>query len=57
MGKDLTLIEKLLGFTISSIISSYTKYRQNFLDKEALTYIPDIRKLGISDITEGEGSK
>ncbi|NBQ17737.1 hypothetical protein EBU24_05460, partial [bacterium] len=27
---------------------------QDFLDNDAFTYIPDIRKLGITDITESE---
>lgn len=54
MGENLTIIQKILGFKISSMISSYTKYRQDFLDKEALAYIPDIRKLGILDIIEEE---
>lgn len=33
-------------------ISHYTKYRQDFLENEAFTYLPDIRKLGIDDIEE-----
>ena len=44
----------MLDFKISAIISSYTKYGQDFLDKDAFKYIPDIRKLGITDITEDE---
>ena len=34
------------------MISHFTKYRQDFLEKEVYTYLPDIRKLGIADITE-----
>jgi hypothetical protein len=36
------------------MISHFTKYRQDFLEKEVYTYLPDIRKLGITDITEDE---
>jgi hypothetical protein len=36
------------------MISHFTKYRQDFLDNEAFKYLPDIRKLGIADITEDE---
>jgi hypothetical protein len=54
LGDNLELLLKLLSFKISDIISHYTKYRQDFLEKEVYTYLPDIRKLGISDITEDE---
>lgn len=52
LGDDLELIGKLLSFKISGMIRHYTKYRQDFLEKEVYTYLPDIRKLGISDISE-----
>jgi hypothetical protein len=52
IGDNLELILKLLSFKISDMISHFTKYRQDFLEKEVYTYIPDIRKLGITDITE-----
>ena len=54
LGDKLELILKLLKFKISDIISHFTKYRQDFLEKEVYTYLPDIRKLGITDITESE---
>lgn len=54
LGDNLELIKKMLEFKISTVISDYTKYRMSFLDNEALKYIPDIRKLGIQDITEDE---
>ena len=54
LGENLELILKMLSFKISSIISHYTKYRQDFLENEIYRYLPDIRKLGISDITEDE---
>ena len=54
IGDNLELILKLLSFKISDMISHFTKYRQDFLEKEVYTYIPDIRKLGIVNITEDE---
>ena len=54
LGDNLDLILKILNFKITNIISHFTKYKQDFLEHESLTYIPDIRKLGISDITEDE---
>jgi hypothetical protein len=52
IGDNLELIQKMLKFKISDIISHFTKYRQDFLEKEVYTYLPDIRKLGIEDINE-----
>lgn len=52
LGDNLDLIKKILDFNIISIIGHYTKYGQDFLDSEAFKYIPDIRKLNISDIDE-----
>ena len=54
LGDNLELIQKMLGFDIHIVISDFLKYSQSFLDKEAFKYWPDIRKLGISDITEDE---
>lgn len=54
LGDNLELLLKLLNFKISSIITHFTKYTQYFLDKEVYSYIPDIRKLGINEITEDE---
>jgi len=54
LGDNLELLLKLLSFKISDMISHFTKYRQDFLEKEVYTYLPDIRKLGITDITEDE---
>jgi hypothetical protein len=54
LGDNLELILKILSFKISNIICHYTKYRQDFLEKEVFNYIPDIRKLGMTDITEDE---
>jgi|SaaInlStandDraft_5_1057022.scaffolds.fasta_scaffold06317_2 hypothetical protein len=54
LGDNLELVKKMLDFKIINIIGHYTKYGQDFLDKEAFNYLPDIRKLGIEDITEDE---
>ena len=54
IGCNLELIKKILNFTINIVISDYPKYGQSFLDNEAFKYLPDIRKLGIDDITEEE---
>jgi hypothetical protein len=54
IGDNLELIQKMLKFKISDIISHFTKYRQDFLEKEVYTYLPDIRKLGIKDIDENK---
>ena len=54
MGDNLELVKKMLSFSITNIIGHYTKYGQDFLDNEAFNYLPDIRKLGITDITEDE---
>lgn len=54
LGNNLELILKIMNFEISHIICDYTKYRMSFLEKEVCNYIPDIRKLGINDITEDE---
>lgn len=54
LGENLELILKIMKFGISNILCDYTKYRMSFLEKEVCNYIPDIRKLGIADITEDE---
>ncbi len=54
VGDDLELIQKMLKFKIVDIISHYTKYGQDFLDNDAFSYLPDIRKLGIEGITENQ---
>ena len=54
LGDNLELILKLLKFKIFNIICQFTKYEQHYLDSEVFKYIPDIRKLGIKDISEDE---
>ena len=57
LGNNLTLIKKILSFDIIKKASIYTKYRQNFLDADFFTYVPDLRKLGYTNITEDEFNK
>ena len=52
IGNNLEIILKILHFKICDIISHFTKYRQDFLEKEVYSYLPDIRKLDIEDIDE-----
>lgn len=52
LGDKLELMIKVLNFEIMNIIGHYTKYGQDFLDNDAFTYLPDLRKLGINDIIE-----
>jgi len=54
IGNNLKLIKKIFTFDIIKKAGIFTKYRQNFLDTDFLTYIPDLRKLGYVDITEEE---
>jgi len=54
LGDNLELVKKMLDYRIINIIGHYTKYGQDFLDNEAFKYLPDIRKLGMADITEDE---
>lgn len=54
VGNKLKLLKKMLGFNIINIIGHCTKYGQDYLSNAAFEYIPDIRKLGINDITEDE---
>jgi hypothetical protein len=52
LGDHLELVKKMLDFKIGAVISDYPKYGQSFLDNDAFQYLPDLRKLGITDITE-----
>jgi hypothetical protein len=52
MGDNLEVILKLLSYKLCDIISHFTKYRQDFLEREVFRYIPDIRKLGFLDIID-----
>jgi len=54
LGENLELVKKVFDFKIINIIAHYTKYKQDFIDKDAFKYIPDVRKLKIEDITEDE---
>lgn len=54
IGSQLELVLKTLKFKICDMICHLTKYRQDFIEKEVFTYIPDLRKLNIDDINEDE---
>ena len=54
LGDNLEFIKKILSFMICKIITQYTKYGQDFLNSEAFTYIPDLRKMNITSIEEDE---
>ena len=54
LGINLELILKILNFKVSKLISDYFKYRMSFLEKTVMNYIPDLRKIGFSNITEEE---
>ena len=57
LGNNLKLIKKILTFEIIKKAGIYTKYGQNLLDADFFTYVPDLRKLGYTDITEDEFNK
>ena len=57
LGNNLELIKKILKFEIIKKASMFTKYGQNLLDTDFFTYVPDLRKLGYTDITEDEFNK
>ena len=52
LGENLELIKKILSFNFIKIVNSMTKYEMDFVNKEAFSYIPDLRKLNINDISE-----
>jgi len=52
VGDNLEMILNMLKYKLVDIICHYTKYGQDFLDNEAFTYLPDIRKLEMDDINE-----
>jgi len=54
MGDNLELILKIMKFNSSTICCDFMKYRMSILEREVCDYIPDLRKLGIQDITEDE---
>lgn len=53
LGNNHHILQNLLNFKIASVVCSSTKYSMGFLDREAFTFIPDIRKLpNPEEITE-----
>ena len=45
LGEKLDLLKKFFETKLCEIISQFTKYGQDFLDNEAFTFIPDVRKI------------
>ena len=45
LGDELELVKKFFETNLCEIIAHFTKYGQDFLDSEAFTYLPDIRKI------------
>jgi hypothetical protein len=54
LGDNLEEILKMFSFRFIEVVCNFTKYRQDFLNSEAFTYIPDIRKLGNPAMTEAK---
>lgn len=45
LGDKLELLQEFFSTNLAEIISHFTKYRQDFIEKEGFTYMPDIRKI------------
>jgi hypothetical protein len=45
LGDKLEILQTFFETNLCEIISHFTKYRQDFLEKEAFSYIPDIRQI------------
>lgn len=45
LGDNLELLKEFLESKLCLLIAHFTKYRQDFLEKDAFDYIPDIRKI------------
>ena len=54
LGDNLELIYQMLDYKIMNIVVHFTKYRQDFLERVAFTFIPDVRKLGFTELSENE---
>ena len=54
LGDNLELIKKMLGFSVIKLLNNSIRYAMNFLEDAVFDYIPDLRKMGITDITEEE---
>lgn len=51
-GEGLDTIQNLLKLKISGMISHFTKYRQDFLEKDVFKYILDVRKIPKTELPE-----
>lgn len=49
MGNDLEKVLEFFSYKIIKLIPLATRFKQSFLDKEALQYIPDLRKVSVKD--------
>ena len=52
IGNDLELLKSLLETKLACVIAHYTKYRQDFLDRDAFQYILDVRNIPKSELPE-----
>ena len=53
LGDNLDKLQKLFATKIGYIITHYTKYGQDFLERDAFTYLPDVRQITeLSDVTD-----
>ena len=53
LGENLDTLKGFINFRIFNLVSQFTKYRMDFLDKSCFDYIPDIRKFN-KQINEDE---
>jgi hypothetical protein len=54
LGEYLEIMQRFFTFKINGIVCHYTKYRQDFLERDSFAFIPDVRKLSVMNITEKE---
>jgi hypothetical protein len=52
LGEKLEDLQQLFETKIGHIVSHYTKYGQDFLDKDAFEYLPDVRNIPIEILPE-----
>ena len=50
LGNQLEKIQQLFKTKIGRIIAHYTKYSQDFLEKDAFIYMPDVRKISEKEL-------
>lgn len=52
VGEKLEMVKKMLEFKLMKMVAHFTKYGQDFLDRDAFMCIPDVRKLDVDDLSE-----